>query len=45
MLEEAGGSLVDDQNRPFRYNTKESLLNPEFFASGASGPDWGQYLV
>jgi 3'(2'), 5'-bisphosphate nucleotidase len=45
VLEEAGGKLVDEQNRPFRYNTRESLLNPEFFATGASGPDWGRYLV
>lgn len=45
VLEEAGGRLVDSQNRPFRYNTKESLLNPDFFATSASSPDWGQYLV
>lgn len=44
VLEEAGGRLVDVQNRPFRYNARESLLNPDFFATGASSTDWAQYL-
>ncbi len=44
VLEEAGGRLVDTQNRPFRYNTKDSLLNPDFFAIGATRHDWSQYL-
>jgi len=44
ILEEAGGRLVGTDNKPFRYNTKESLLNPEFFAVGATGHDWSQYL-
>ena len=44
VLEEAGGRIIDTDNRPFRYNTKESLLNPEFFAVGAAAHDWSQYL-
>lgn len=44
VLEEAGGKLVDASRRSFRYNTKPSLLNPEFFATGASSPDWADYL-
>ncbi|HQR60465.1 MAG TPA: 3'(2'),5'-bisphosphate nucleotidase CysQ [Methylophilaceae bacterium] len=44
VLEEAGGSLADTRRQPFRYNTKDSLLNPEFFATGASHPDWAQYI-
>lgn len=44
VLEEAGGRIVDTKNRPFRYNAKESLLNPEFFAIGATDHDWSQYL-
>jgi len=44
VLTEAGGRLVGLDNRPFRYNTKESLLNPDFFATGASSHDWSQYL-
>jgi 3'(2'), 5'-bisphosphate nucleotidase len=45
ILEEAGGKLVDTSNRSFRYNTKPSLLNPEFFATGASSPNWADYLT
>lgn len=44
VLEEAGGRLVGTDNLPFRYNTKESLLNSDFFATGATGHDWSQYL-
>lgn len=44
VLEEAGGRLVDVKNGPMLYNTKESLLNPEFFAVGRSDHDWGRYL-
>lgn len=44
VLEKAGGSLQDTQGRPLLYNSKESLLNPEFFAGGATLHDWGQYL-
>ena len=45
ILEESGGKLVDTSNRSFRYNTKPSLLNPEFFATGASSPNWADYLT
>jgi len=44
VLEEAGGMLADIERRPFRYNTKDSLLNPEFFATGAMSPDWAQFI-
>ncbi|WP_286162368.1 3'(2'),5'-bisphosphate nucleotidase CysQ [Methylobacillus flagellatus] len=49
VLEQAGGHLVNRQvagvqSLPLRYNTKESLLNPEFFACGATLHDWNQYL-
>lgn len=44
VLKEAGGRLIGTDSRPFRYNTKDSLLNPEFFASGAGNHDWPQYL-
>ncbi len=40
VLEEAGGSLVGLDGEPFRYNTRESLLNPEFIASGDRSIDW-----
>ncbi len=44
VLEEAGGRLVGMDNMPFRYNLKENLLNPHFFAVGAGEHDWTQYL-
>ena len=44
VLEQAGGQLVDHASEPLRYNTKDSLLNPEFFACGATPHNWSQYL-
>ncbi len=44
IVDEAGGCVTDIAMRPLRYNTKESLLNPDFFVSGAPGWDWSQYL-
>ncbi len=44
VLQEAGGRLIDLEGNPFRYNLKESLLNPHFFAVGAGEHDWKQYL-
>lgn len=44
VLEEAGGRLVGLDNQPFRYNTKDSLLNPDFFAVGDPRQDWSRYL-
>lgn len=34
IVEEAGGIVVDFAGKPLRYNSKESLLNPHFFALG-----------
>lgn len=44
IVETAGGkvSLVDQQ--PLPYNSKESLLNPDFLVFGDPAHDWGQYL-
>lgn len=44
VLECAGGTIVDREGKPLRYNTKASLLNPEFFACGKAPPAWHQYL-
>lgn len=44
VLEEAGGYLLGTDGNALRYNTKDSLLNPEFFAVGAASPDWSKYL-
>src|SRR6185437_4174745 len=40
VLEQAGGAVVDLQGEPLRYNTKDSLLNPEFLALGDPSVDW-----
>lgn len=44
LLEEAGGHLTDTHLRPLRYNARESLINPHFFAFGDSSVDWSRYL-
>ncbi|HKK07139.1 MAG TPA: 3'(2'),5'-bisphosphate nucleotidase CysQ [Gammaproteobacteria bacterium] len=44
IVEEAGGRVTDLEMRPLLYNTKESLLNPHFFAFGAGDTDWANYL-
>jgi 3'(2'), 5'-bisphosphate nucleotidase len=36
----AGGSIVTLDGRPLRYNTKESLLNPEFLVIADPDRDW-----
>ncbi|MBE8189599.1 MAG: 3'(2'),5'-bisphosphate nucleotidase CysQ [Candidatus Thioglobus sp.] len=35
ILQAAGGSIVDQENNPMRYNTKNDLLSSMFFAAGA----------
>ncbi len=44
VVEEAGGRITDTGMRVLRYNTKDSLRNPHFFASGAGEVDWSRYL-
>jgi len=44
VLEEAGGRLTDCADRPLRYNTKESLINPSFVAYAPAAPDWRRYV-
>ncbi|MGI9322925.1 MAG: 3'(2'),5'-bisphosphate nucleotidase CysQ [Pseudomonadales bacterium] len=44
VLEAAGGLVVDEQMQPLRYNTKEDLLNPSFYALGDKEYDWQSVL-
>ena len=44
VLVEAGGALLDDRLQLLRYNSKESLLNPDFHAVGDPSFDWCQLL-
>lgn len=41
---EAGGQVTDLGRRPLRYNTRDSLLNPEFIAFGRDDLDLETYL-
>ena len=43
VVEEAGGMVTDTRFRPLACNTRESLLNPEFFAIADPGFDWRKY--
>jgi len=44
IVEQAGGQIIDTQLNPLRYNRKDSLLNPDFFAVGNAAFDWKKYL-
>jgi 3'(2'), 5'-bisphosphate nucleotidase len=44
IVEAAGGHLVTLDMQPLRYNTKDSLLNPEFMAVGDMKHDWAALL-
>lgn len=44
IVEEAGGRITDIHMQPLCYNTKESLLNPHFFAFGDVDQDWARFL-
>jgi len=45
IVDEAGGEIVTTAMQPLLYNTKESLLNPEFFVSASHGYDWSKNLT
>lgn len=45
VVEEAGGRITDLGFEPLRYNTKPSLLNPEFIVVGDTSYDWPKPLA
>jgi 3'(2'), 5'-bisphosphate nucleotidase len=45
VLEQAGGAVLDFDGRPLRYNTRDSLINPDFFAIGDREADWSALLT
>ncbi len=45
VLEAAGGILTDPELHPLRYNQKEALLNPFFYAIADASIDWKLVLV
>jgi 3'(2'), 5'-bisphosphate nucleotidase len=44
VVEQAGGKVLDLQGEALRYNTRDSLLNPEFLAIGDASAGWLQRL-
>ena len=44
IVEQAGGHMTTIDMQPMRYNSKDSLLNPEFFVFGDKSRDWSYYL-
>ncbi|MDH5393789.1 MAG: 3'(2'),5'-bisphosphate nucleotidase CysQ [Gammaproteobacteria bacterium] len=44
IVEEAGGQITQTDMSPLLYNTKDSLLNPEFFVFGDTQLNWHDYL-
>ncbi|MEW5825118.1 MAG: 3'(2'),5'-bisphosphate nucleotidase CysQ [Pseudomonadota bacterium] len=44
VVEEAGGQVTDTAMQRLRYNTKDSLLNPEFFVFGRHSRCWAEIL-
>ncbi|MCK9468743.1 MAG: 3'(2'),5'-bisphosphate nucleotidase CysQ [Porticoccaceae bacterium] len=45
VLEAAGGCLCGLDGLPRRYNCKESLINPAFFAAGDCSVEWAELLT
>jgi len=40
VLEQAGGIVLDLRGEPLAYNTRDSLINPDFVAIGDASADW-----
>lgn len=40
VVEEAGGALIDEAGRPFRYNGRDTLLNGSFLVVGDAPEKW-----
>ena len=45
VLEQAGGGVTDMTGAPLRYNTKDSLLNPDFLAFGDRAVAWAELIA
>lgn len=45
VLEQAGGAVLGFDGASLRYNTRDSLLNPDFFAVGDREADWSALLA
>ncbi len=45
VLEQAGGAVLDFDGRALRYNTRDSVINPDFLAVGDPGADWSMLFA
>ena len=45
LVEEAGGMVTDTEFNPLRYNTRESVLNPDFLVIADKTFNWRPYLA
>ncbi len=45
ILNCVGGDVIDHQLKSLRYNTKDSLFNPDFFAWGDSEVNWSKFIA
>ncbi|HEY5717733.1 MAG TPA: 3'(2'),5'-bisphosphate nucleotidase CysQ [Motiliproteus sp.] len=45
VLVAAGGMMTDLALQPLRYNSRDSLINPDFFAAGDARFNWSDYLA
>jgi 3'(2'), 5'-bisphosphate nucleotidase len=45
IVEAAGGSVVDPQGRPFRYNQRDTVLNGDFIAMGDRALRWPEWIA
>jgi 3'(2'), 5'-bisphosphate nucleotidase len=44
VVECAGGTVVDVEGRPLRYNQRDEVLNPHFLVYGDAARDWRAFL-
>ncbi len=44
IIQQAGGDIVDQTGGSLHYNSKSSLLNPSFFATGKNSLQWSEFL-
>ncbi len=44
IIQQAGGEIVDETGQVLHYNSKQSLLNPIFFATGNNSLQWSDFL-
>lgn len=40
ILEQAGGQIINSEFQPLSYNTRESLINPDFLSLGSADFPW-----